>query len=274
MKLYKSTIQYLIYSNVLVSLCAVSLSMVTELLLDTNHNMSIHIFIGLATFITYNLQRIIRYKNKDVTKRAMWMKKNYTINITTIIIALIICSYIFFKFNINTKLLVIFCGLLCLAYPIFLRNIPYIKIFLITTVWSISTVLFIVTENNLELNGEIIHIILSRFFFIIAITIPFDIRDIKIDNKEMKTIPIIFKEKTAVSIAISCLFAFESISIIQYLLNEIHYSLLIGITLSFLYSLFIVKESNSKKPDIYFSLWVESSSLFLYLFLLICTLMF
>jgi len=84
-----------------------------------------------------------------------------------------------------------------------LRNIPGLKPFLITLVWTMSCVLFPVLESmhnhltDISMRDTTI-LIAKRFLFIGALTVPFDIRDLFDDRKVgLKTIPVVWGEKNA-----------------------------------------------------------------------------
>jgi 4-hydroxybenzoate polyprenyltransferase len=84
-----------------------------------------------------------------------------------------------------------------------LRNIPGLKPFLITLVWTLSTVLLPILEaQDLHLTSISMHdttlLIAKRFLFVGALTIPFDIRDLFEDRRlGVKTIPVLLGEKGA-----------------------------------------------------------------------------
>ena len=94
-----------------------------------------------------------------------------------------------------------------------LRSIPIIKIFLIAYVWaSISSFLPSILSGSLVLNTHNTLIFLAHFLFIMAITLPFDIRDFNRDNKEsLITIPQLIGVKTTKVLAISSLIGFAII---------------------------------------------------------------
>lgn len=69
-----------------------------------------------------------------------------------------------------------------------LRDINYIKIFLISIVWAYISIIPIIVESGLS--GPIIIYGIEKCLFLLAITIPFDIRDKEIDgHAELRTIP-------------------------------------------------------------------------------------
>jgi 4-hydroxybenzoate polyprenyltransferase len=64
------------------------------------------------------------------------------------------------------------------------RNIPYLKIFLIAYVWASATVIFPMLHEDLIIKTpQTVALFSERFFFTLAITIPFDIRDKEGDKR-------------------------------------------------------------------------------------------
>ena len=104
-----------------------------------------------------------------------------------------------------------------MLYPFGLRKIP-VKIFIITLVWTISTMLLLVLENQIQYTQNITLHLIARFLLIFAITIPFDIRDLNMINKELRTIPLVFGAvKAKQVIAIFALFICAIIAVFQYI---------------------------------------------------------
>jgi 4-hydroxybenzoate polyprenyltransferase len=115
--------------------------------------------------------------------------------------------------SFSSKILLIFLAVLSFAYglPLFslgdkkfgLRNIPGLKLLLITLVWTMSIVLLPVLEAQaahlatISLRDTTI-LIAKRFLFIGALAIPFDIRDLFEDKQlGLKTIAVAWGEKNA-----------------------------------------------------------------------------
>lgn len=80
-----------------------------------------------------------------------------------------------FKFNLTNR-------------PTNLRDIPGIKIYLIGIVWGLSCAVIPWMESDLK-SEHIVLLTTGFVLYIIGITIPFDIRDIKLDELDKKTIP-------------------------------------------------------------------------------------
>lgn len=113
----------------------------------------------------------------------------------------------------QSRILLVFLSILsfCYSLPLFtvgdhkfgLRNIPGLKPFLITTVWTLSCVLLPILEaQDLHLADvsmrDITILIAKRFLLIGALTVPFDIRDLFQDKQYgLKTIAVSWGEKNA-----------------------------------------------------------------------------
>ena len=89
--------------------------------------------------------------------------------------------------------------LLSLVYvvPLFgksLRQLPYLKSPLIALVWVV--VLFIFPSLNEGISFRALAGPVSSYFlFFLALTIPFDLRDMQIDSSTQKTLPMVLGEK-------------------------------------------------------------------------------
>ncbi|WP_123896517.1 UbiA prenyltransferase family protein [Aureibaculum marinum] len=70
-----------------------------------------------------------------------------------------------------------------------MRYIALIKLFLIAISWAVVTVIIPLVQHSINLGFNEIVITVQRFLFVVSITIPFDIRDMSYDTKNLKTLP-------------------------------------------------------------------------------------
>lgn len=70
-----------------------------------------------------------------------------------------------------------------------LREISGIKIFVIAFVWASVTVGLPVLEAGSEISSTIVLEYVQRLLFVLVLTLPFDIRDIRFDTHQLGTIP-------------------------------------------------------------------------------------
>jgi 4-hydroxybenzoate polyprenyltransferase len=122
-----------------------------------------------------------------------------------------------------------------------LQEIPGLKIFMIAFVWSATTVLIPVLQSENNINPlQVLLVFIERFTFIVAIAIPFDIRDSKADQLSgFRTLPIVLGENSARLICNIALVISLIIAILHYRLNQQtyiipFYSLSIALTYYFI----------------------------------------
>ena len=269
----KSIILFLINSNIWVAFCALALSMRSEILLESN-NFKVSQFIFFSTIFAYNFQRIVRLKKGDDHSYKKWVSENKKAICFLIFITIIACGYLFFGFKSTTQLTVLFIGIISLLYPFGLRQIPFAKIFIISFVWSVSTILLLVFENNIIADQNIVFHFMSLFLFVFAITVPFDIRDVDYDSKKIITIPLFFGVQRAKSIAFFALLICGSISFFQHIKMILNLSNLLALILLYIVSFILIQNSDKNNGKLYFSFWVESLGVFSYFFLIISELIF
>ena len=145
-----------------------------------------------------------------------------------------------------------------------LRQVPFLKIFIIATTWVWVTAILPlqITETNFQLSH--ISILAHRFLFIFAITIPFDIRDIYTDKQsDLKTLPSYYGVKNSKRWALGILllsFAFLFFPIIW---ESMPIQLIIGYLAIGITSAVLIAKSDPEKPDWYFGYFLDGSMLVL-----------
>lgn len=263
-----SFFRVLINTNIFVSICVFFLALSSEILLkSTNNNISFFIF--FASLFTYNIQRIIRIKKGTNHKRKEWTLKHLKLIYLLIIIGASFSMYYFLKFNTQTQNVIFLTGIVSIMYPFGIRSIPYCKILIISSVWTIASMYLLISENNLLLNNNVILHLISRFLFVFAITIPFDIRDVKYDKNNLKTIPISLGIQKSKLLSIFALLLICFISIVHLSQKIVNLSVFFTILIICVFSCILIFKSDEKKEDFFFSFWIESLSVFFYLFLVI-----
>lgn len=202
-------------------------------------------------FIYCNQWRIARLSYKNVNPKVIdsysFYKKMTFIALAGLIISSFFCTLK--EISILAPL-----GLLSVLYsgPIISRNkmvlklreVPFLKIFIIAVVWSCATVILPAINVGKPLfSFEVISLLLRRLLFIFAITVPFDIRDLKADAQgNIKTLPSVFGLKTARLIANVAMMLFLILVIIEYLLIELNISLCIAFFISAGFSIWLINK--------------------------------
>ena len=291
---FKRSIDFLIFSNIFVSLCAASLSHATIIILQITAGFYTSLFVFFSTLSVYNFQRIlVSEKNETVaflSTRHRWIIQNQKIltAITAISIIASIFIYLFYFSNKHNIFLLLFpFSLLALWYVVDirkffpfikgrirpLRTLPYLKIALISITWTAITVWLVVIESGLALlSVSVLLISLERLLFIFAITLPFDIRDMEQDQAmNIKTVPIMLGENKTKQLAYGVLILFSLLSALRITLIPGIPMITVALVTSALLTIYIVSLSGSDKSEYYYSALVESTMIIQFLLLFLMT---
>jgi 4-hydroxybenzoate polyprenyltransferase len=184
------------------------MSLETFLLLNININVQTAFplipIIFLSTLFVYNLDLFgvnVRFQETGVSERQSWRLRNVNrIKFFNIILAILIVVLSLFS-SMASFLFFAHLAVISVAYYLSfkigsarfasLRSIPFLKAFIITYVWTASTVMLPALKNGMKLlgNNEVLMVFIERYLFLFALAIIFDIRDIKYDEKNIRTIP-------------------------------------------------------------------------------------
>ncbi len=142
-----------------------------------------------------------------------------------------------------------------------------LKLFLIALSWAGITLYFPIQESGLTVSNQWLFFA-QRFLFILAITIPFDIRDSQFDLRELATLPQVLGVNKAKMVAIMAVVAFLGVDLflldISSSIFKVH--LLVG-----LISMVLIGFSSPLRNRFYTTFWVESIPIVWYILVLIFT---
>jgi 4-hydroxybenzoate polyprenyltransferase len=144
-----------------------------------------------------------------------------------------------------------------------LRNVPLLKIFLISGVWASTTVLLPVIQSNLAIAPlHVISLLIQRFLFVFSIAIQFDIRDMESDKGSgIITLPLLIGRKTTLKLSVAILIIFTVICTIQYI-NLKMYFLIPAFLISGISTLIFIVDKKIRQVK-YFHHYVLDGSLIL-----------
>lgn len=266
MQLLKKIIDFYIFSNIHVALAGFCLTKITLLKFGFTTSVS-PLFVALSIIVSYNFIRFYEIK----TDRLGWLKhwfiqqKNILIALSIVSILGIIYLLFFSEFNLSSLVILLPFAFMTLFYviPIFkigglevsFRNFPGIKIFSIAIAWAGISVLFPLYEEGFKFNLSVFIEFMQRILFLIAITLPFDIRDLQSDSEELKTIPQVLGVNYTKIIGTLLLVFFVLLEFIQK--TNLQTTVIIAIvTTLFLWF------STVNKSRYYASFWVEAIPIF------------
>lgn len=271
LNLVRNFAHFIVYSNLYVAFCAFSLSVFSLQALQFKHETILLAFIFSATLFAYNFQRRISLFDKKkpaISMQDQWILNNKALSNFITIASFIACLYFLYYLPHDSLLLIAPLALISLLYVLkigkqpALRNIPFLKVFIVAFVWGGAMVLLptLYFTDDLysifSLKAQSLSFALSLFIF--GLSLPFDIRDISDDNiAQLKTIPAKMGVKKTILI---CWLSFLLSSIVflvcfthQFISFEIFASLQITIAVS----AFMVYLTKKPKHHLFYGLLLE-----------------
>lgn len=287
-KLINKIFEHIIFGNWFVAFASISLTLETYLMINRPVRIDgLLTLIFLSTLFIYNLHRYIGFpkteKDKEIRKDIWHVKHSLLFKYTfyATIIGIIICIF----FTSRTVLLYLSpLGVLAIAYTvplikkktnrINLRSIPGLKILFIGLVWGLSTVVLPMVDDGISiLNSTAYYMIARRILFIIAITIPFDIRDTDFDIQQgLVTIPILIGVKKSKLLAYLLLLIFSILIYAQYgspfADNAGRLNFSIPLYISALSTAFLISFSSKKNGKYFHYFWLDGTMILQFLLII------
>lgn len=227
----------IIYTNCIVSLSSGLLAWGLAHYASLVNDLQYGIFVFFVTFAVYNLQRIVKSFSPTQNEWHHWVGLNRRLLIAlSALSGFAALGVLFFEigFDWTKSPWHIPVLLLSLFYVIRvggknLREVPTLKIVWIALSWVYVLYLFPLINEGIRFN-QIIAI--GLFLYVVAVTIPFDIRDLPHDSAKQLTIPQLIGERLSRILSILLLIAafglFASVekslleSVFFYLIGFIH----------------------------------------------------
>lgn len=207
-------IDLILYSNFWIALAALAMTLQTQLFLLGKLQYSPYwVFVFSGSLFLYALHRIVGLEKakpfQESGRYQVIVTFKHHIQVYAAL-SILVSAFFFFLLPWPVQLSLFIPALLSLAYviPVLkgkkrLRDVHFVKVFLIAIVWTWLTVFLPALELGLEQQLSTILMCLERVCFVFAITIPFDIRDLEIDQfNKVKTIPSRYGIKNSKAIAL------------------------------------------------------------------------
>jgi len=245
-------IDFIIHSSIWVALSVAALTKITAYNLAIKAEDNLVLFVFFSTIVGYNFI-------KHYTPQKKLFKINFSWMLLFNLISLVGVFFYFFQLKLQTQLTVIIPFLISVFYTISfgnttLRYISGIKINAIALSWVFVTTVLPIAENELIFSADFYIECVQRFVFVIAITLPFEIRDLAIDEQELGTIAQRIGVKSTKLYGVFLLMVFLLLEFFKDFIPEQN---LIILPLIFIYSLLLVVLSKKKQPKYYASFFVE-----------------
>lgn len=278
---------YFVYGSWWVAISAACLGTLSWFeLADHRINAPLFAFILGCTLVIYNLNMLsglneLRELGTE-SERHQWCMEHESLMKFTLALGLMLAGISIWFLHPHIWLFMIPLSLVALAYaaPMLRRNAKLIrireiglwKIFLVALVWSGMTVILPAIDHlgwRQLFSAPSWVMALERSIFILAITIPFDIRDLANDAKKgVRTIPSVIGWFRSVLLAEVLLLLF--LFLIWWRIGT-DQPLFWAYLVSTLITMFGVSFAHPKRHDMYCSFWIEGTMILQFLLILLLT---
>lgn len=191
MKFLHSVFAFYINSSVHVALAVVALLAITVLEYGLTISWELWSFVFLSALTGYNF---VKY-----AKVAGLHHRSLTNSLKAIQIFSAVCflflGFIAFRLPIDVLLISVGFGLATFFYAVpfvrskNLRNLSGIKIFVVAVVWAGVSVILPFAAADVAITWDVLFTFFQRILIVVALILPFEIRDVPYDALNLKTLP-------------------------------------------------------------------------------------
>lgn len=280
--LLRSILDFYLFSNLHIAICAVALVGVTQDLFSFHLRSELYVFVFCGTFFLYNLQRLpSAFQNVNIERqfiRHRWNTQHRKLLLVISVVAMVAAAWAYFQLYRRTQIIALIPAGLSVAYAfpaiywnkrwIRLREIPMIKIFIVGLVWGMSCVWVPAAADGSYppwTSPEVTLWMIACSLMIFSITIPFDIRDLLYDGDRLKTLPAVFGVRKSIAIGIGGMllsvagvYLVDTMSTLIGLRDVIIYAVWAAITCV------VIALSTPQRHEYYFSLVIDGLMILLW----------
>ncbi|WP_289045203.1 hypothetical protein [uncultured Olleya sp.] len=264
MKWLKQFLDFYLNSSIHVAFAVYALSVVTLKRFGVSYDVNVLFFNFFATITGYNFVKYFGIAKWHHRSLAKWLK---VIQVFSLLCFLLMCFFTL-KLQEETLIIIAIFAVITFLYAIpflpktwyldtqqNLRDISGLKVYVIALVWSGVTVVLPLVNNKVAFSETVIITVAQHFVFVMALMLPFEIRDLRYDSIKLATIPqkIGIKRAKVVGFGLVLLFYF-----LEYFKDNIQSNyLLITFVISLILAMFIYFSGNNRNKY-YASFWVEA----------------
>ena len=246
---------FYIQASLHVALAVVSLVYVFMLSMKASVDEDLLKVIFFGTITGYNF---VKYATVAKLYHSSLTRSLRIIQLFSLVSFLTMCIYAI-GLPIRTLLVFASIGFFTLLYAVPLvasknvRSISGLKIYVVAICWTLTAVVVPTVHYNFSFDILILIKCIQIFSLVIALVIPFDIRDLRYDNKSLSTIPQQLGVKKAKLIAMLLILLFGILEI-----NNTNRLSLLGVLPICTLSLYLIYKIDFSKSKYYCSFFVES----------------
>lgn len=239
-------------------------------------------FVMAATAFAYNYMRLVQLHgyslSGDATLKSWAREHRPLIWMYTLLFGGLSAYYFIQIYDLRLLVLLSVPGIISVLYPLTFKNVFHgftslravagLKMFLIALTWSYVTVLVPAALYGTA-DAELMTEFVLRTFLILGLVIPFDVRDIGLDDKSMQTLPQQLGVDKARQLAMFFINMYQLWLLLRVFIFD--YSLISAgaLIIGFEAGYWLIKKSSPERRDSYFSFWLEGVPVFAVLVLML-----
>lgn len=267
MKLLKTILDFYIKSSIHVAFAVISLVGVWSLEFETDLSGYFYGFVFFATITGYNFVKYaeiagLHHRSLTNSLQAIQLFSSFAFAL-----------FVYCSFYVDPKTIiggVAFSGLTFFyAVPVTqnksLRTLAGLKVLIVALVWAGVTTILPVLESHLTFNTDVWITFLQNVFIVLALLIPFEIRDLQFDKLSLGTMPQKWGVKVTKFLGVALLFGAITIESFKDVLSTSHISALL---LTCVITIVAIVVSRKKQTKYFAAFWVESIPI-IYFFLMV-----
>lgn len=221
-------IDWLLYTSLFAACCSVGLSMATEKLIlgvAPQAFSYLHLLVFSSTLLVYNTHYIIKKSTPELSDRFGWSQHHKLWHRLFLAVGVLGCGISVLHMPQEILEACVILGILSFSYSIpllpfkdkkRLKDFGWIKILVLTTVWTIVTSVLPILYLNERIDNYPFEILI-RFVFMFTLCAAFDIRDMQTDMESgIATLPNLIGEKWTYKLMSAAMILFILMSVIQF----------------------------------------------------------
>lgn len=228
-------------------------------------------FATSATLFLYPLHRLLgslSIQESTPIERILWARKHKQALIPLVICGGVLSVYYFFQLSSELRWWFVPLAAISLSYSLpipwlkgsrkRLRDIPYVKIYAIAITVSVITLLIPLSNADLT-TTELILLFFSRVLLVLAVTIPFDIRDVHLDQPYgLKTLPLVLGVQRAKSLSLLLVSGFTLFNFtLFFFFSTFSIYFFMVLVASDVYAAFWLNKADENKSEFFYAFGVE-----------------
>lgn len=269
----KRVLDFYINSSIHVALAVVSLVLITCVKFDIEAENNLLFFIFFATITGYNFVKYFGIAKFHHRRLATWLK---AIQIFSFFCFVALCYYTF-TLPKTTIVYLLFFGVITFFYAIpflpkrffldahhNLRTISGLKVYVIAFVWAGVTVILPLLHADESLVLDVYIEAFQRFVLVVALMLPFEIRDLRFDSLRLATIPQQIGVKRTKGLGFLLILIFF---LLEFLKDAVTVKFIFSTLIAGVLLLFLLRFSSKNQSPYYCGFWVEAIPIVWYVLL-------